>query len=468
MKGQRSNLLEVLPLAAILTTVVAAGWIGSGKAEARHAASDQVTERYGEAIVLRGEQLRSLLGRRPDEIEAIDARDHRVLVQVDERDGAGTYMAMEDGKLDANDEVVLLAGDAGGPWSGDVLMPYTLGYGVQIVDPLGGPDRWIYLGVDRLAFAPGEPLPDPAIRYLPPESRIAGASYAMDFAQPSTDGFIGPKGMRFSEGGANLVDRLKIRFAVRTFLGLDTYTEEDIAANAEVRAAEGPPPRIGPLRIVLDKLGSNSAYPRRLTISRGSYEEPDLPLGAVLEDLRMALDLSPAAIGATYRDSRGAAPVTIDGQPDTVASRPLPIWREYSFPEGRLVLLSRASAAAADARQTYDDGTKAPDNDTGDKRLVGQVGVRADSMTRVGQADFPGEMVFLPPDSPVSPERLAQEAAAPLRVSVSDWHPVGLETATPVATATKATPPSELTPTKALPTATAGMARLWLPWLERR
>lgn len=466
MKRLRLTWFHVLTSAAILAAV--AVWVALGKEPALLAASDQVTERYGEAIVLRGEQLRSFLGRRPDEIEAIDARDHRLLVQVDERDGAGTYMATEDGKLDANDEVVLLAGDAGGPWSGDVLMPYTLGYGVQITDPLGGPDRWIYLGVDRLAFAPADPLPDPAIRYLPPESRIAGASYAMDFAQPSTDGFIGPKGMRFSQGGANLVDRLKIRFAVRTFLGVDTYTEEDIAANAEVRAAEGPPPRIGPLRIVLDKAGVNLAYPRRLTISRGSYEEPDLPLGAVLEDLRMALDLSPAAIGATYRDSRGAAPVTIDGQPDTVASRPLPLWREYSFSEGRLVLLSRASAATADVRQTYDDGTKAPDNDTGDKRLVGQVGVRADSMTRLGQADFPGEMVFLPQGVDLSPERLAQEAASPLHVSVADWHPMGMETATPVATATHATPPSEPTPTKSAPTTTVKMARLWLPWLERR
>ena len=477
MKRQFSASGWIVALAATVATVAAVS-IGRSEAHVGHAASDQDSGRYGEAIVLRGEQLGGLQGRQLEAIIAIDDQGRRLLLQVDERDAAGAFVAVEDGILDANDELVLMAEDAGADWPADGIIPLVSGQRIKVTDPLGTADRWIFVGGDDPArpFGPTHPLPEAAIRYVSASSRIAGRSYAMDFAQPSTDGFIGPKGMRFTEAGPNLVDRLKIRFTVRTFLGADTYTEEDIAANADVRAAEGPPPRIGPLRIVLDAQGQNLALAQRLTISRGTYEDVALPLGATLEDLRMALDLSPAALGATYRDARGPAVLTIDEKPDAPASRPLPLWRELTFAEGRLLLLSRLSSAASSARQTFDDGGKAPANDTGDKRLIGQIGVVADSMPSLGQADFPGELVFLPPGNSLSAERLAAQAAAPLRVEVLDWSPLGPASATPPPTVVSATPTAvEATPTLGAATATATTTatvgtihgRLWLPWLQR-
>ena len=78
------------------------------------------------------------------------------------------------------------------------------------------------------------------------------------------------------------------------------------------------------------------------------------------------------------------------------------------------------------------------------------------SLAAGAQADFPGELVFLPPGNSLSAERLAAQAAAPLRVEVLDWSPLGPASATPPPTVVSATPTASAdrtaTPTASRPT----------------
>lgn len=470
--------LSALPVGAALESPESPASLDAPDAPDAPAAPSQNQDppaRYSEAIVLSGSDLPGLVGQPVDAIAAI-ARPGgpRLLLQIDERDAEGLIVESEDGVFDADDLLVLLVEDLEpGEWPAEVSPPIQPAHTVHTTDPLGGPEGFIYLGILDPA-APFAPEPPARMRYEPAEGRIASSSYAVDFAQPSQDGFVGPKALRFSPAGPNLIDRLKIRFTVRILFTATVYTEEDIAADPDVQAAEGPPPRIGPLRIVIGADGVNAALPGRMTMIRGAYEEVDLPFGTTLEDLRIALDLSPAALGASYHDSNTAEPFAIDEKPERGPER-LPTWRELHFAQGRLVLLPKQGSTESSARQTWDDGGTVPGTDTGDKRLIGQVGVRAAGTIPLGQADFPGEMVFLPADHPLTAEQLAAQVAAPLRVEVMSWQPGEVGTPTPEPSMTPTPSPTaepgtqEPTPTRvgtAVATGTAtvdGRARVYLP-----
>ena len=230
MKRQLSAPGWTVALAATVATVAAVS-IGRSPAHVGHAASDQDSGRYGEAIVLRGEQLGGLQGRQLEAIIAIDDQGRRLLLQVDERDAAGAFVAVEDGILDANDELVLMAEDAGGDWPADGIIPLVSGQRIKVTDPLGAADRWIFVGGDDPArpFRPTHPLPEAAIRYVPASSRIAGHSYACLLYTSSGDGIhpsawryggdFGPQGLRYgynqrSLGALQMLDKL-LRVVIR-------------------------------------------------------------------------------------------------------------------------------------------------------------------------------------------------------------------------------------------------------------
>lgn len=401
---------------ALVGSTLAAVALVCGSADSPDAGAAGISWRISEPVVVPGSELGPYQGLPVGEVGvwAFDGqRWTNVRSQVDQRDAREMFVAHEDDDLlDANDELVFYCDSLGIERVGGGLPPGTGSdrppVRITVTDPL----RPEYTGYAYVVSSREARERPPLVRYDEETGEVTTDSYVLGFASPDEDGFLGVKHLSLMGDPSNLVDRSKIRVTVPQ---LGQFDEESLAQLGGTGLFE---PRIeGPVRLVMDAVGSSMAYAARATLFNLELQQ-DIPLIPGLE-FRVSLDFSPEAAGATYRAENLTRGVTIDGEPDTVRQLQYPMWREIEFEQGRLITLAEGERTPLLIRTYYKDASTPDEDDTGDKMSYGDNGVSASSLGALVEVGFLGQMVALGKDDPMTAQELAEQLANPIEVQVT-------------------------------------------------
>ena len=310
-----------------------------------------------------------------------------------------------DSLLDADDEIALMAGDAGDRAASAGLPAGVVAAGateLQLADPLGEPDRFVYL------FEASGGLPQGAGRdYVDYDFRLASGDYRTTYKRrtgpnPETSRITtGAYEAGFSDrwfldhlairaggaSGAEISDGFKFSFgptscgrSEATFNGAtDNYGFTEQGEGAFVANLDGP------VRAIRSYVGANSGplTERTHAFYRDRYTiVTDLRVHAVPGPLTYH-DLAAGGIGMTYLNSANRGGVAVDGNPDAI-SPAVAAWHLWTGAQGSLLSTDRTRSSFADALMAgastwyLDDSTPAPNLQCwGDLQAYGQAGLRS-------------------------------------------------------------------------------------------
>ncbi len=410
------------------------GWLGLA-VQAQGTGTRAVTwTRTDEPVVVSGAQLAELEGAAIPELWLYAFNGSAwapIPFQIDEVDASGVY-TLEDGLLDANDELVFMAMDLGaqaaaGQWltdSGSLDYPR---YELRVTNPLDPAEQgWAYL-YRSPTLSPT--LPADYVDWDPATNRLSAGTYVIGLAPTSHAGI---DTLELNGSGVDALDRSKVRLELICYIGPipigQTLTEEDLVA-----AVAATPDVDGPVRVGGGSVeGANWAYyslnVSRLAIDLSTLEPPPFCTSIVVESARVSIDwLDPQVSGmapAVYYDANTPAGVPIDGSPDAVPGTPFAAWRQVSGGQGSTVSLADMAAGGATLSNYYLDDQALDANDTGDQRSFGDAGARLDDpaglisielQTYVLGPDRPnvGALYQSYRDNPLQPEAAAQWYVAP-------------------------------------------------------
>ncbi|MGD2179466.1 MAG: Ig-like domain-containing protein, partial [Anaerolineae bacterium] len=282
--------------------------------------------------------------------------------QVDERTATGSYTTTEDGLLDDNDEIVLMAMDLGDAASREEVLTSTLPisetwYEIAVTDPLSPTKRgWAYLFRSSLLTPTAT---SDYVDFDAAEHRIRGQGYSLGFG--TTHPLF--EYLALSGGDVDILDRNKIRLYSQIGL-LPPQTEEFL----------GPFPddliKDGPVRVIV-RGGNGRAYGSMVW---WDLSIPQLPPG-YRKALRFSTDFSESASGSILYNAVVTDGVTVDGINEAVPTIPLSPWWQLSTESGTLVLVGDSSSIGGDQVNYYLDDLAVDPEDTGDQRSYGDVGV---------------------------------------------------------------------------------------------
>jgi len=386
--------------------------------------------RPSDPVVLTGADVPTLVGILPGEIVAFKYTGSwvQIPVQVDERANvdfvqvynnlyalppmvfpcytdAGTFTGVDPNPaLDADDEIVFMARDAGGrpaAFSEPANVAANSGVEITITDPLGSGTGTVYLfqrsgialvpsaGQSYVTYAfsllsgpylstyniAGTPRGTPPTQNNPENTTLTTAFYRHHFS----DRWIDDELNLYAGGatGVDILDRHKNLYAP----GVCTRSEDTFSGWNTTSQSEGAfvTNKPGPVRAIRSYLGANSGpitqrehlfYERRHDIATFLRVHSGLP------GIMDYFDYNAAASGMTYHNDLNTAGVAIDGAPDAVTAGP-PQWEMVRGPQGGLVTAHRFTTdiPAFTATNYYLDTTTPPVTQcTGDAVTYGASG----------------------------------------------------------------------------------------------
>ena len=322
--------------------------------------------------------------------------------QVDEVTAGVGYVARGDGVFDGEDELVFMLPDGGE--NAPALPPLARAvYRLAVSDPLAPDAPATVFYITRLDQGAPSFTQD-YVRWDAQTRRLTGETYVLglDSQRPLVT-YLTLNGF-----DVDLVDRTKVRAVVNICLpACLTLTEDDLPL-------ENINPIIdGPVRVVLDEDG-DFAY---ATWASLSVDQTFNGLPRLIE-LRVSVDLSAEAQGATYRDENVPGGVTVDGTPDTVPATPVARWRQIDHPTGRMVNWFTIGSNYSELQNYYLDRGTVDNDDTGDKRSYGDSGlvIVGPSGQRVAVETA---LWALPRGSALDGPTLAAQLAAPLTQTIT-------------------------------------------------
>ena len=301
--------------------------------------------------------------------------------------------ADSDPTLDADDEVVFMAADAGGDLAADetsepVGVVHRSGVAVRLVDPRRSDEEgWVYLFASTGALSPAAGkdyvnyqfnLTSGAYKtsYLratgpnPETSTVTTEAYEIGFTDRWKE-----TSWQVKAAGATGVDILD---GHKNQIGLFTCAR----SNETFAAAEGAfvANIDGPIRAIRSYVGANSGPLTQRThlMYRDRIEVVTNLRVHSISGMMDFLDYSAAAVGMTYRSSTHPVGVTIDGNAD-----PIPItlsaWEAVSGTQGQVFTKTEFTtdvpAVAAGAQGFYRDQTAPPEQQCwGDSSFLGASG----------------------------------------------------------------------------------------------
>lgn len=361
-----------------------------------------------------------------------------------------------DPNLDANDEVVFMASDAGGVAQAGAAEPSGVvagsGVAVRVDDPRQHSQRgWVYLfrSAGALDSAAGKDYVDyrfsltsgaykstyrRAVGPNPETSKATTVNYEIGF---SDRWFEDSWKVRASGAtGVDVLDGHKNQFALDE-CGRSNRTFAD-AEGAFVANIDGP------VRAIRSYVGANSGPLTERT--HLMYRDREV----VVSDLRVHpipgildyIDYSAAAKGMTYRSSTLTGGATVDGQNDSVSTK-VPAWEAVDGSQGRIFSRNQFSSSApgvkAGTKHLYRDQTSPPETQCwGDSSLYGASGL--DIATPIpltdprssGSATLQGRRVTEFGSPSADPSKVSTDAAdwaanfdQPLTTTVSSYQPEG-------------------------------------------
>ena len=301
--------------------------------------------------------------------------------------------ADSDPNVDADDEIVFMASDAGGiPAGDDAPRPagVVAGSGIRIglTDPRNTNER----GYVYLFRASGSLDPSAGKDYVnyqfaltsgaykttykradgpnPETSKVTTATYEIQFTDRWME--VSWKVLASGASKADILDGHKNQFATST-CGRSNATFAD-AEGAFVANIDGP------VRAIRSYVGANSGpLTQRTHIMYRDREDVITNLRVhAIPSIMDYLDYSSAAVGMTYRSSTAPNGVAIDGAADSISTA-LPTWEAVDGPQGRVYTRYKVSATqsslAGGTTQFYRDQTTATDPQCwGDASLYGASG----------------------------------------------------------------------------------------------
>lgn len=288
--------------------------------------------------------------------------------QVDEV-AAGAYVSVEDGTLDADDEIVFMAQDLGSQAPDAIANAVSvngLWYEVEVTNPLNTSEKgWAYVArSSTLSVTNPTDYAD-----FDGSQTVTATAYAATWS--SSHGGLDDLKLY---GGSDILDRTKIRARYRIFGIPGTATEETLPA----------PPltlvRDGAVRVVLQRgTAWTLAYGAMLS-TETTLDLSGIP-GLVIEEARMSTDLNSAAVGGTYYNENVPAGVTIDGTPDSVPGGLSHAWRQVSLDDGTMVQVIDPDNPGGTLSHYYKDDSTIDPDDTGDQQSYGDSGLKVTNPT---------------------------------------------------------------------------------------
>ena len=298
--------------------------------------------------------------------------------QIDEVNISGTYVISDGGLLDANDQLVFMAGDAGDNvsaaiWPTDTQSRLYPRYVISVTDPLSaGNQAWVYL----YRSATLTPSDVSYITWTESAQTAAAISYTAAFSPTK---FVGLSDLMINGSSVDILDRQKIRARIPIPFFPLTITEESLAGLAPATITL---PAVGPVRAVTNDGDLNAAFYGSRIDFDVTFDLSDL--GAFLPDfIRTSFDWNnPITTGiTTYYDSNTAGGVTIDGIMDTVSATPPSTWFQVNGgaagPGGVVMAIPTVNPGSGTSTVSnyYKDNGAIDPNDTGDQRSYGDAGL---------------------------------------------------------------------------------------------
>ncbi len=298
--------------------------------------------------------------------------------QIDELNITGTYVVSDGGLLDANDELVFMAGDAGDSvsaaiWPADAQSRLYSRYAITVTDPLSaGGQAWVYLYRSATLTPSGVSY----ITWTHSAQTAAAISYTAAFSPTQ---FVGLSDLMINGSSVDILDRQKIR---ATILGIPLTEETLVGAGVPATLTL---PAVGPVRAVTNDGDLNAAFYRSRIDFDVAFDLAALPF--LPSSIRTSFDwISPTVSGIiTYYDGNTVEGVPIDGVPDVVSTTPPVDWFQVnggtSGPGGVVVAIPTVDpgSGAGTVSNYYKDDGAFDGNDTGDKRSYGDAGLRIDN-----------------------------------------------------------------------------------------
>jgi hypothetical protein len=285
--------------------------------------------------------------------------------QIDEVNAAGDYVSSEDNLIDANDEIALLGADLGplATASPSATLPIEPNfYRIEVSDP-DNPARKEYAYIVRSTRI-SQTSPQDYVSYDEGTRTIEAATYTQTYSAE----FAGVEALTLF-GGADILDRTKLRIRARVGAITQTLTEESALFPPTAPAII----RDGKVRLIFRQgLANGIAYGASLR----STTLIELPAELTIEQVRLSADHNQNAIGGIYYDENTPAGVVINGVADNVPAAPLNrIWRQISLSSGTLVQIVRLNDTGGTLNRYYKDQITIDNSDTGDKRSFADSGI---------------------------------------------------------------------------------------------
>lgn len=476
---------RVLTFSALVALVIVSS-LAPGHRAALAAGGSTLT-RLEDPVVLTGADVPSLSGIAPGDLVAFryDAGWVQIPVQVDERDiksfstvyngvvassvtelfytDPNTWTGVDsDPTLDANDEIALMAKDAGGQppaFSEPAHVVAGTGLEVTVTDPLAPSlHGWVYLfrqdgslspeagqsyvsytfslnaGNYKTAYTLGDT--HPALLGNPENSTIVTPNYTYHFGDRWQE-----DQMTISIGGAANVDILDRHTALFS-PGYCGRSEDTFDGYLDTLPIEG--------AFVANKSGAVRAIRSYVGANSGPRTQREHVFYAQRQDIRTYLrvhaipsvmdffDYSPAASGMTYSNNLNTGGVTIDGAPETPVAGSI-AWQMVTGAQGTVVqAVSFVTDISGFSYTSYylDDDTNPITQCTGDGFAYGSSGAFVNMSipcTDPGMAGNPQCLIVYvmnttntlyyeaPWTSAASAQTLNDEAKAPLTFAVQVW-----------------------------------------------
>lgn len=343
--------------------------------------------------------------------------------QIDEVNITGTYVISDGGLLDANDELVFMAGDAGDSvstaiWPADTQSRLYSRYAITVTDPLSaGGQAWVY-------FYRSTTLIPSSARYITWTESVQTATAISYTAAFSPAAFVGLSDLFINGDSVDILDRQKTRAtALSGLVSINEETIVDLLGPVTITL-----PAVGPVRAATNAGGLNAAlYGSRIEFDASLSGTIEVPVfGSVPFDfIRTSFDwISPTISGiTTYYDSNTAGGVTIDGVMDAIPTTPPNDWFQVnggaSGPGGIVAAIPNVDTSGGILSNYYRDDSTCDPGDTGDHRCYGDAGLRIDGPGPV--ISFTLVAYVLPPGTTANVgETYFERADNPLTAAVAE------------------------------------------------
>ena len=429
---KQSRLLVTLALGLGLTLALLwmlRGPSGPALAETGLASTPPSLARQHDPVVITGGLLSDLTGNPLHDIFVYAYRGTalaQIPFQIDERDGSGTYVPVEDGHLDDNDELVFMAMDAGG-WVDDPSLDaggtsITPTYVITLTDPLSNTHAWAYV------FHSGDITYSVTADYVSYDDGndrvISPGRYSFGFN--TTHAFRNY--LTLGDSSLNLLDRDKVRVAGMITIFPVSADEEDVAKRG-VHVIDGPVrvTRVSTGALEVEMTGTLVTSTATLFAYRSlavQLAPIEIPGGLVqITYQRTSMDWNERAVGMVYYDANNPAGVTVDGITDTIITTPPTRWTQVTGVTGTVVNVSQIPAGLGGTQSTYyKDDADFDAGDTGDHRSYGDAGLQVDN-PNAGAYTVLGHTYFLTGVTPNVGSTYVNYYDSPIHVSVATFTP---------------------------------------------